>query len=56
MALESDITINAAKFEPAAISEQTVKLNQHIIDIFESAPKWYEVSREIFLVLNQFGP
>ena len=44
MALKSDITINVAKFDPASISEQTAKLNQHIIDIFEPVPKWYDVS------------
>jgi hypothetical protein len=44
MALKSDITIDVAKFDPAAISEQTSKLNQHIIDIFEPVPKWYDVS------------
>jgi hypothetical protein len=44
MALKSDITIDATKFDPASISEQTAKLNDHLIKIFENAPKWYEVS------------
>ena len=44
MALKSDITIDVAKFDPATISEQTLKFNQHIIDIFEPVPKWYDVS------------
>jgi hypothetical protein len=48
MALQSDITIDVAKFEPGAISEQTAKLNQHIINIFEPVPKWYDVSLDIF--------
>lgn len=44
--LKSDIKIDASKFEPSAISKQTEKLNQHIIDIFEPVPKWYEVGLE----------
>lgn len=44
MPLESDITVNAAKFELSSISEQTTKFNQRIIDIFAPVPKWYDVS------------
>jgi hypothetical protein len=43
MPLKSDIVIDAAKFQPSAILEQTTKLNQHLVDIFAPAPKWYEV-------------
>ena len=43
MPLKSDIVIDAAKFQPTTILEQTTKLNQHLIDIFAPAPKWYEV-------------
>lgn len=51
----SDITIDVSKFEPAAISEQTTKLNQHIIDIFESAPKWYEVGAQKYREMRLNG-
>jgi len=44
MALKSDITIAAEKFQPSAISEETTRLKQHLIEIFAGAPKWYEVS------------
>lgn len=47
MALKSDISIDTSKFEPAAVSEQTLKLNQHIIDIFEPVPRWFEVNLEL---------
>jgi hypothetical protein len=50
MGLKSDITINAAKFEPSAISEETAKLNQHTINIFEPLPKWYDVRLGLFLL------
>ena len=53
MALESDITINTAKFEPSAVSEQTAKLNEHVIDLNKTAPKWYEVSLELYIFLSQ---
>ncbi|KAG0652327.1 Carboxylesterase [Hyphodiscus hymeniophilus] len=43
MALTSDITVDITKFDPATVSEQTAKLNQHIINVFEPVPKWYEV-------------
>ena len=48
MALKSDISIDTSKFDPAAISEQTLTFNQHLLDIFEGVPKWYEVSLELF--------
>jgi hypothetical protein len=43
MPLKSDIVIDAAKFQPSAILEQTTKLNQHLVEILAPAPQWYEV-------------
>lgn len=43
MPLTSDITINAAKFDPASHSAQSKQLNAHIEDTFGRAPQWYEV-------------
>lgn len=44
MPLESDININAAKFDPATNSEQSRKLNDALIAKLEKAPNWWEVS------------
>ena len=43
MPLTSDITLNAGQFDPAAASEQSKRLNDHLIEILEKGPKWYEV-------------
>lgn len=43
MPLTSDLTLNVGKFDPAATSEQTSKLNEGLIAIMESGPKWFEV-------------
>lgn len=41
--LQSDVVIDATKFRPEAVSEQTARVNKHYLEVFESAPKWYEV-------------
>jgi hypothetical protein len=43
MPLMSDITVDAAKFHPNAISEQTIKVNNHLIKLVEGTPTWFEV-------------
>jgi hypothetical protein len=43
MPLTSDITLNAGKFDPAAASEQSKRLNDRLIEFVEKGPKWYEV-------------
>lgn len=43
MPLKSDITIDAAKFDPANNSEQSNLLNQGLIARLDSGPKWHEV-------------
>jgi len=43
MPLKSDISIDAAKFGPDAISEQTKKYNEVLVSRMETAPKWFEV-------------
>jgi hypothetical protein len=42
--LKSDITIDYARFDPANVSEETAKFNEHLINIFKPVPKWYDVS------------
>ncbi|KUJ12932.1 alpha/beta-hydrolase [Mollisia scopiformis] len=43
MPLTSDLTLNAAKFDPASNSKQTSALNEALIAKLEQGPKWFEV-------------
>jgi hypothetical protein len=43
MSLESDLTINASKFDRSTIDEQTLAFNQKLIEIWADGPRWYEV-------------
>ncbi|PVH72282.1 alpha/beta-hydrolase [Cadophora sp. DSE1049] len=43
MTLISDITINAAKFDPASNSEQSRQLNDAIEQEFDAAAAWYQI-------------
>jgi len=43
MALQSDITIDASKFDPKSITDLTHTLNGRLMDMMDGAPKWYEV-------------
>ena len=43
MPLTSDLTISTGKFNPEAISGETKKFNNHLVDIMKGAPKWHEV-------------
>jgi hypothetical protein len=44
MPLTSDLVLNASKFDPENISEQTNKFNNGLIKIMEDGPLWWEVS------------
>jgi hypothetical protein len=51
MGLESDITINVAKFQKESISASTDKFNDQLMDIMSKGPKWYEVCHsQLFLL------
>jgi hypothetical protein len=43
MPLQSDITINVAKFDPKNVSQQTEMLNEQLIKIGHTDPFWWEV-------------
>lgn len=43
MPLTSDLKLDASKFQPEAISEQTKQFNDKLIKIMQNGPKWYEV-------------
>lgn len=43
MALTSDLTLNAGKFDPALNSEESKQLNLQLIEKLAGGPKWWEV-------------
>lgn len=44
MPLQSDLTIDASKFERKLADEQTKEFNEKLIKIWADGPRWYEVS------------
>ena len=52
MPLKSDLSINAEKFHPNAVSNQTQEVNEDLMKMFDKGPKWYEVSDSTSTVLN----
>jgi len=55
MPLQSDVTINTAKFNPATNSEQSTKFNEGVVKLLEGAPKWYEVGAAKYRELHWQG-
>jgi len=43
MTLQSDLTIDASKLEPEAMTESTRKLNASLMSMLDGAPRWWEV-------------
>jgi hypothetical protein len=43
MPLQSDLTINVAKFHPKSVSEKTAKINEHLISVGKRDPNWWDV-------------
>ncbi|KAL8721781.1 MAG: hypothetical protein Q9181_007636, partial [Wetmoreana brouardii] len=43
MALHSDLTLDASKFQPGTGSEEVKKFNEFLIDKMKSGPKWFQV-------------
>lgn len=43
MPLKSDLTLDASKFKPSAITQNTHDFNDKLIKIMENGPKWWEV-------------
>lgn len=43
MPLTSDLTLDANKFDPKAITDQTRKFNDGLIKIMEGGPRWWDV-------------
>jgi hypothetical protein len=49
MALESDITVNVAKFDPKNVSEKTIKFSEELLKVDKAGPNWWEVCPFQFL-------
>jgi len=43
MSLESDLTIDASKFDRKIADKQTEEFNEKLIKIWADGPRWYEV-------------
>jgi hypothetical protein len=56
MPLQSDITINVAKFHPKSVSEKTAKLNEHLIKMGKTDPNWWEVGAHDFVIHRLVAP
>ncbi|KAK4983393.1 hypothetical protein LTR50_007260 [Elasticomyces elasticus] len=55
MPLTSDLTLDASKFKPEAISQQTDEFNKKLIKIMEGGPRWYEVGAEKYRQMRWNG-
>jgi len=55
MPLESDLTLDASKFDPKAISEQTHAFNNKLMKIMEGGPRWWEVGAEKYRQMRWNG-
>jgi len=55
MPLKSDMTLDASKFDPKAISKQTHDFNAGLIKIMEGNPKWWEVGAAKFRQMRWNG-
>lgn len=42
---QNDLRLDAAKFDPRNVPQNTIEVNQKLIKIGGSISKWYEVSR-----------
>ncbi|KAH8733205.1 Alpha/Beta hydrolase protein [Phaeosphaeriaceae sp. PMI808] len=55
MSLKSDITIDASKFNPQTIDQQTQEINKKLIKTWEDGPRWYEVGAAEYRKLRWEG-
>lgn len=54
MSLESDVVVNAAKFNRANIDEETRAFNEKLIKIWADGPRWYEVRNLCLPIMYPF--
>jgi hypothetical protein len=43
MPLESDVKVDASKFDRSAVDQKTNEFNKKLIQIWKDGPRWYEV-------------
>lgn len=43
MSLQSDLTIDASKFKPEAVSEPTRQMNEALMQLTKGDPGWWQV-------------
>ncbi|KAF1947129.1 alpha/beta-hydrolase [Clathrospora elynae] len=55
MALTSDLTIDAAKFDRSTIDKQTLEFNDKLIKIWADGPRWHEVGAAEYRKLRWEG-
>ncbi|KAI0456727.1 Alpha/Beta hydrolase protein [Xylaria acuta] len=53
--ITSDLSIDAAKFDPAAVTEQTVNVKAMLERMYDSGPKWYEVGAANYRKMRDEG-
>ncbi|KAF2773518.1 hypothetical protein EJ03DRAFT_100813 [Teratosphaeria nubilosa] len=53
--LKSDLALDAAKFDPNAVTEETQKFNQKLVEIMDGGPKWWEVGAEKYRQMRWNG-
>lgn len=51
----SDITINAARFQPGNITEETIRTNQLLETVTRKGPHWYEVGVAKYRQMRETG-
>ncbi|KAF2630216.1 alpha/beta-hydrolase [Macroventuria anomochaeta] len=55
MSLQSDLTIDASKFDRKLVDQQTEEFNEKLIKIWADGPRWYEVGAEEYRKLRWEG-
>ena len=55
MPLASDITIDAARFQPGNITEETIRTNQLLETVTRKGPHWYEVGVAKYRQMRETG-
>lgn len=51
MSLKTDITLDASKFDPSAITSETTKFNEQLMKIMADGPRWWEVQQILPLLI-----
>lgn len=52
MAPQNHVLVDPSVFDPAKIPQDTIEFNQKLMDIMRGAPKWYEVSENLYYVFS----